>query len=513
MKRVLNILIAISLIFSLSGCKKGTQKEQEYQSFDPELNRGGIVEAYILRPDTYNPLTTQISANRRMLSLCYDPLFYIDSQFNTVPRLAKNHTVSDNGKKITVTLRDDVVWHDGSKLTASDVVYTINKIVSSENSYYGMVIDGLINKVRTADTHTVDIYLNYSNSGAPALLTFPIIKQGTGFSSDYIPMGTGPFMAEGAPGESAMTLVRNPKWKCGHVYIDGVKLNILPDEDSVYSAFSTGVIDFVQITKENAGKFSTGENIGYLTSLTEKYTYIGLNTNNHLLASDQVRNAIYDSVDRAALTKAVLSDYGVPANMPIHPKAYYYSSEKEAISTDDIVKEEGVMYYRNPEDGSKEPLEFTLLVNEENVTRCAAADYFATALSENGIKTDIIKTDFETYTNMVYQGDFDMYIGTTRLSSDANLHPLTGEGGSLNHGGFYSNDLEDLLNNLLRSKTTSERTEVLSSIQKELYKKNPHIPLYYENEMIVYNSGKISNTHTVLADNLSGFVSMCCIAE
>jgi len=512
-KKSFSFLLIFILIFSVTGCKKESagSTQSEFEEFNPDIHSGGTVEAYILRPDTLNPITTGISANRRILSLCYDSLFYLDSGYNLIPRLAESYTVSEGGKKIRIKLRHDVTWHDGSKFTAADVVYTVNNIVSSENSYYRYVLDGLINKIRTVDNYTVDFYLNYANSGAPAQLVFPILKKGTGFSEGYTPIGTGPFKLKGSLNDSVIALEKNPKWKFGHVYIDGVNLNILPDENAVYSAFSTGVIDFVQITKDNAGKFSVSKTIGYLPTYTDRYTFVGLNCNNPLFAVTEIRQAIYNTVDTEAFAKYVLSDYGIGTNLPIHPQAYYYNKEKPQTATENIIKEEGKLYYCPS--AEKIPLTFTLLVNEENHGKLMAAEHFAAILNENGFTVELTVTDYTTYKSKIAHGEFDMYLGSTQLSPDANLHPILGNGGNLNYGYYYSDSLEALMNDLISDESLAERSNSLQKLQQEIYVSVPHIPLYFENEMIVYNSKKIGNVHPVLANDLSGFLSICCVNE
>ena len=513
MKRVFIFLLTFSLIFASAGCKKNAPADtgSGFEEMNTDISYGGSVQAYILRPDTFNPLTTGISSNRRILSLCFDSLFTLDSGFNLVPRLAESYSVSDGGKKIRIHLRQDVTWHDGSKFTASDVIYTVNNIVSSDNSYYRSVLDGLISRVRTVDSYTVDFYLNYPNNGAVAHLVFPIIKKGTGFSEGYSPIGTGPFRLKGGLTESSVILEKNPDWKCGEVYIDSVVLNVLPDENAVYSAFSTGVIDFVQITKDNAGKFSISENIGYIPTYSYKYTFVGLNFENSLLASDDVRKTISNLLNTETFTHSVLSDYGIATNLPIHPMAYYYNPEKPSFDSPFVVKEEGLLYYRTPSENI--PLEFTLLVNEENTARCTVAEHLAAVLGEHGISVKVLFADYETYKKRISDGDFDMYLGTTQLSSDANLHPIVGNEGNLNYGKFYNDSVETLLNNLLTCENPSYRSEILKKLQLELYNTVPHIPLYFENEMIVYNSKKISNVHPVPSGNISEFLSMCCVNE
>ena len=519
MKRALSLIVILSLIFALGGCGKDSADGTPtgFDVFNPGIKQGGIVEGYILRPDTFNPLTTKISVNRRMLSLCFDSLFYIDAGFNTIPRLAESYTISQDGKKITVNLRKNITWHDGSDFSAGDVVYTVNKILGNEEAYYHAVLSGLINKVSAPDNSTAVFTLNYANSGAANFLTFPILKKGEGFDEKYSPNGTGAFMVSDNSNESVISLKRNPYWQCGKVYADGVNLNILPDEDAVYSAFSTGVIDFAQITKDNAGKFAVSENIGYLPTYTDKYTFVGINCNNRLLSNVEVRRAIWDAFDNTAFTKAVLSDYGVSASLPVHPSAYYYDpredSPSELSSENPIRKVEGKLFLYNHQEDTMVPLEFTLLVNEENAGRCTAATNLASALGDAGISVNVVKTDLQTYQSLISEGDFELYIGSTKLSPDGNIHPLVGQGGNLNYGSFYDEELENSLNSLLTSESVSKRTEFLHNIQKLFYAKMPHIPLYFENEMIVYNTEKLSNAHTILTDNIYSFVIMCCVNE
>ncbi len=511
MKRAICIFLTISLIFALCGCKKEEESGSGFESFNPEIRQGGTIEAYILRPDTLNPLTTKIEINRRMFSLCFDPLFYIDSQSNLLPRLAKSYKISDNGKKMTIKLREDVKWHNGDEFTAADVIYTIKNITGDENSYYCNALSELISKARTVDDYTVDIYLNYCNSGAAALLTFPIIKKGSGYSEEFTPIGTGAFMISGNTGESPICLKKNPQWKCGRAYADSVNLNILPDEESVFSAFSTGVIDFVHITKENAGKFSVSENIGYLPTYSQKYNFIGINCDNPLLADSDVRAVISSAIDRETFAGAVFSDYAIGTTLPIHPKAYFYDTPSAFVNPPSVEKMDGKLFFRKNAGEDALAMEFTLLVNEENGSRCTAADHIATMLGEKGVSVKVIRTDFETYKARIKEGNFEMYMGSTNLSCDINLHPALGIGGNLNYGNFADAETERLLNKLLAAENVSDRTELLHNIQKEFYAKTPHIPLCFENEMIVYNTAKLGNVHTVFSNNVFSFVTMCCV--
>ena len=524
MKKFLALILTSALIFTLGGCKNDPSDIEDnstgFEEFDSSVKEGGTVDAYMLRPDTLNPLLTGTDINRRMLALCFDPLFSLDASFRPIPRLAESCTLGNEGKRLTVKLKRDVTWHDGSSFTSADVVYTVNSIKTLEGSYYHSVINGLIEHARAIDSSTVEFTLAYADSGAASLLTFPILKKTTGNMSagaeEYLPMGTGAFSVQDYTPESALRLVRNDDWQCGKVYIDGVNLNILPDEDAVFSAFNSGLIDFVKITKENAGRFSVSADVKYLPAYTEYYTYIGLNCENALLAQPRVRTILSASLDRNAFSELILSGYGEGTDLPVHPKAYYFTAEKSQSdfdkiieSTDNLTHEQGKLIFT--EEDSSHLLSFTLLINSENPSDATKADYIAETMGGRGITVTVLPVDYQTYVQRISQGDFEMYLGKTRLSADVNLHPMLGASGQLNFGKFSDSKLENITNNILSSTDSGKRAEEIRNMQKEFRSKAPHIPLYFENEMIVYNSKKIGHVSPVTADNLCDFVTGCAI--
>ena len=81
--------------------------------------------------DTLNPVISQSEDTYYLSKLIYSSLFNFDENLNAVPELASEYNVDTEKAYIEITLKKGVKWHDGSSLTASDVVYTVSAMLAA----------------------------------------------------------------------------------------------------------------------------------------------------------------------------------------------------------------------------------------------------------------------------------------------------------------------------------------------------------------------------------------------
>ena len=94
---------------------------------------GGTFAEAVLGPiSTLNPLYATTPAEQSASKLLFSSLYRYDDTGNLADDAATSMTVSPDGKKYTVTIRDDVSWSDDVKLTADDVVFTVDLMKSPE---------------------------------------------------------------------------------------------------------------------------------------------------------------------------------------------------------------------------------------------------------------------------------------------------------------------------------------------------------------------------------------------
>ncbi len=528
MKKAVVFFTMLILIFSLCSCKDkdkapALKTQTKLSQMQAPAKDNGAVRAYMLKADTLNPLLTKIDTNRTALSLIYDPLFYNDASYKTQMRLAESYTFSEDCTSLTIKLRDDVTWHDGSSLTADDVIYTIENILDSSNeSYYYTVTHALISEVKKVDSHTLFLTFNYPNGGAVSLLDFPILKYSESNMKEtaekYMPLGTGCFKIKEYGADTAMLLEKNADWKCGSTSVKLINMSILPDRDSVYSAFNSGLIDFIRVNWENVGKYTISETTAQTPLYTGKYTFLGLNTEHDVLQYPQVRRLISYLCEREIIADTLLNGYAEPSDIPVHPNSQHYTGPGEAVSEEAMLQasgcvkaENGLLYFHDTEEDTYIPLEFSLIVNQDNAKRCLVAERIASAMANHGITITVVKTDFDTYYTDIDQGNFDLYMGETVLSPDMNFNPLFGESGRSNHGKFYDPVTSGLTEEILKSCDPGQRSGKISDFLGEFRTKSPHIPLYFESEMIAYNSKKLSGVTSVLSENYFEFLITCSV--
>ncbi|WP_047868557.1 ABC transporter substrate-binding protein [Nocardiopsis sp. RV163] len=113
------IVLASSLL--LAACGTGDQ------GAGSEARADSLIIAENEPPATFDPVQADNSTVNEVARPAYDTLVRFDGN-ELAPAVATEWTVSEDGTTIDMTLRDDVVFHDGSTLTADDVVYTLDRI-------------------------------------------------------------------------------------------------------------------------------------------------------------------------------------------------------------------------------------------------------------------------------------------------------------------------------------------------------------------------------------------------
>lgn len=189
---------------------------------------------------------------------------FVDGELQ--PSLATDWTVEDGGRTVVFNLREGVTFHDGSELTADDVVYTFEwgfrtDVPSNIPRYYPYLDgpEGVIEK--RGDYQVAFSTEEYQASflGNFARNTTYIIPDGAyddyDSPTDYgnipedPPVGTGPFVFEESVGESSLTFTRyDDYWDTDEndaqlPYLDELTINLTQSPEPRYTAISTGDVD------------------------------------------------------------------------------------------------------------------------------------------------------------------------------------------------------------------------------------------------------------------------------
>jgi peptide/nickel transport system substrate-binding protein len=293
---------------------------------------GSISEGIIGTPTLVNPVMALTDADKDLSSLVYSGLLRKGTNGDLIPDLAESYTVSPDGTIYTFILKDNIVFHDGSPITASDIVFTINKVQDPlVKSPKKIQWEGVT--VKETDPKTIVFtlkqpYIAFLNNTTIGILPETIWRNVTpaefGLSKLNIKgIGSGPYMvssvettSEGIP--NLYTLTRFKKFILGIPHIKKITIKSSANEKELIQNLKNGNIDqaggispfYAKTIKPNTAKT--------ITSVLPRTFGIFFNQGtNKVLANNTVRKAMDLGIDRSTIIDQVLKGYGSMINSPI----------------------------------------------------------------------------------------------------------------------------------------------------------------------------------------------------
>lgn len=188
-------------------------------------------------------------------ALFQSKLVVFDKDMNLVNDLATERTISEDGKEMTVKLRDDVLYSDGERLTASDVAFTFSK-VRETTSYIDL---SNVEQVIAEDDHTVKFVLKQPDSTFEYTLARIAIIPEHAYGPDYAkkPIGSGPFqLVEWQKGQK-LIVEANPHYYGKKPIMKKVTFLFL-NEDASFASVKRGDVDIARVSMNYIGQEVSG---------------------------------------------------------------------------------------------------------------------------------------------------------------------------------------------------------------------------------------------------------------
>ena len=361
------------------------------------------------RADGLDPFKTVTRVNRDLAGLIYEGLWEYDRNGVPGPRLAKDLTAAEG--RLTVTLREDALFSDGTPVTAAEVIASFD--AARESEAYGPRLRRF-GAAAQGEKGTVVFTLTAGEPFPTAALTFPIVKPGEEGMT-----GTGPYRYDPASG-----LIANPLW--GSVNFPEIRLLDLVEEEERLKGLELGHISYM-FTDLSGGQ--PPRVTGAFTAVPMEYLmFLGVNAEGKALGP-ATRQALDKALNRERLTAAAFGGYAVPA-LTLFPEGFAAANGFSLLFSPQADREGALALLADLEG----PLTLTLAVNEENEQKCALARQVAEQLGAVGITVNVTPLPFQDYLYALRHGRYDLYIGEIRLPANMDLDPLLKKGGAAFYG-------------------------------------------------------------------------------
>jgi peptide/nickel transport system substrate-binding protein len=275
----------------------------------------------------------QISSDSEVLiaNHVYDYLIDVDAENQIQPRLATDWTRSEDGLRYTFTLAEGVTFHDGSSLTAADVVYTFRRLRDTE----GLPTTDLYSNITSMEA-TGDLEVTFTLSDTNPFLLYDlsdnhalIIKEGTEEATDF--NGTGPFRVVDYQPENRIVMEANEDYFIeGQPHLQGLEIIFFNEQSASASALRGGQIDLTMDLSTPLYE-SLQQESGLITQdiATNQFPSVRLRVDQPPGNDPNVIQALRLATDREEIYQLVQQGYGaVGRDSPIGPLfSEYYTEE------------------------------------------------------------------------------------------------------------------------------------------------------------------------------------------
>ena len=426
-------------------------------------------------PGIFNPIFQSASADWSFSAWFSGGSVLSGTPANTIGQhgVASWEMDRDN-RTITLTMQEDVYWHDGVPLTLDDVVfameaiatpgysaaggmrftYVIQNVVGVMAFHRGEVdyIKGLVlsDDKRQLTYHFIDFY--------PGLLHFgfwtvpyprhifgdvPIYEHPTHYHTRVRPIGWGPFVVNNIVAGESMHLVRNENFWAGRPYLDEVSVQIVPTA-MVASLMSEGIFDMADFRLQDYPDFTNPSNFHFLGDVTNTFNMVTFNLGNWDAEEGKItthenarmgcvyfRRALAYAVDETTLTSGFFDGLRFPATSIIPPGhgqlidsnlvGFSYNPRLSTRLLDHAGWTKGPDGRRTFPDGSELVLNFVVRAGDYWPI---VSQHYAQAWRDIGINVRIIQAEFNDIIANIYNADnWDWDVHVAGWSTGANPNP------------------------------------------------------------------------------------------
>jgi peptide/nickel transport system substrate-binding protein len=325
-------------IFIFSGIALLEKVSLAYQTEVP-AHGGELTEGVIGTPRFVNPLLAMSDTDKDLVALTYSGLLKAGPDGTLVTDLADHYSISPDGLTYDFVIRKDATFQDGTPVTAQDVAFTIAKaedpiIKSPMQANWDGVTVHVVNdhEIQFILKQPYGPFLDNTTLGIlPEHIWSAVAPEQFPFSKYNItPIGSGPYEVSGISQDSngipsSYTLKSFPHYISGEPYISTFTMKFYQNENDLINAYNAGSIESVYGFSAQTVHGLKNDNISIIESVLPRIFGVFFNQNQaHVLANNEVRLALDQSLDKAAIVKEVLFGYGATIDGPIPPKTKNY---------------------------------------------------------------------------------------------------------------------------------------------------------------------------------------------
>ncbi|GHA26492.1 ABC transporter substrate-binding protein [Devosia pacifica] len=258
----------------------------------------------------------------------FEGLTRIDRDGSVQPGLASDWTISDDGLSYVFSLREDVVFHDGSTFDADDVAFTFERILADDSTNAQKSLYEVIEAVEVEDPQTVRFTL--AQPSGRFLFDIGrgdavIVASESAENNATLPIGTGPYAFVQWDRGSRVILERFDSYWGDRPPLARATIQFIGDTATLINALLAGEVDGTNnMAAEALEVFANNPEFQVLVGTTEGEVVLATNNRIEPFSDLKVRQAMAHAIDRDALIEGVTYGYSAPIGSHFAPHHPFY---------------------------------------------------------------------------------------------------------------------------------------------------------------------------------------------
>jgi len=483
-------------------------------------------------PDTLNPAYAFLSESYDVFDLVYSSLVREAPTGEYVGDLAQEWSASADGLTWTFTLKDGIVWHDGTPFTVDDIVWSINAVMSNPDGWATLAnyVNGF-QEVVALDDETVQITLDAPIGNMEYRLSFLYATSRKDFEQFETPedlqsflndavLGTGPFkMNQFDKDAGVIILDANEDFFDGRPKIDQVIIRAFDNADAMVQALKVGDIDLTTELPNAAFETVKGfPDVQVVQQPSRSFDELIINSAppdrdpapsaNPALRDPQVRLAMAHAIHKQDLVDIVLQGLGSPGTTIVPPTlggGFWHNGDIQDVefNLDEANRILDAAGYVLGADGVRARgdvrLELRLQYPSDEAVYPRIADLLAEWFGQIGIRLAVESVDPDTLIAACCPAaDYDLIIWGWGSDPDPDfilsvmLSDQFVDGGWSDSG--YSNPEYDALYLAQQAAVDrDERRQIIWQMQEMAFNDRPYIVLWYSDTLSAYRTDRFTN--------------------
>jgi peptide/nickel transport system substrate-binding protein len=469
---------------------------------------GTYVEAIAGEPHVLNPLLSGFNPpDQDLSSLVFSGLTRLDDDGKVEPDLASGWEIGADGLSYTFHLRSNAYWHDGTPVTADDVILTLKLIQDPQfrgPTDVGADVWRMVD-IEKVDRLTVQFtleepyapFLDYTTVGilpAHKVAGIGAVDLATA-SFNLAPIGSGPFQVEEIQSEqgevTSIVLKQFSRYYRARPYLDRIQFRFYPDPKASLDGYQAGEVEGVaRVRPRDLARARELSSLNLFSAQIAEMGIVFLNLRDTQLPffqEPEVRQALLLALDRQQVVNEVMEGQGLVADSPVLPGTWAYSKDVphygyDAERAKTLLREKGWVSASGDETRRRDgkPFAFTLLTSNDP-RRESVADMLARQWANVGVDVTVRSVSADEMRKALEERDFESALVHLELAGDPDPYPFWHETqveGGQNFAGLEHRGISEVTERARVTPNENRRRQLYDEFQQLFAEQLPSLPLY-----------------------------------